>query len=223
MTALGDLQKTLPEEAEREHRTGQTQIVLDGTRYRITLWQGFVDSLFSPINQMESARSMLTKVNFPRESLILAGLLEVAFSFSIRFAFLFVGLLWFGVSLPWTMALAPLAIVILVVLGTTIGLALLPFSLLYQDVHRGLVIACSLWLFVTPVVYPPPTKWPWVLITYANPVTPFLVTASELITTGVLTRPMSFAVATVLVIPCFAGAWVLYRLAIPHMIARISS
>src|ERR1700730_9962537 len=49
----------------------------------ITLWQGFVDSLFSPLQQMDAARSMLTKVNFAREALVIAGLIEVLFTFSI--------------------------------------------------------------------------------------------------------------------------------------------
>jgi lipopolysaccharide transport system permease protein len=189
----------------------------------VTLWQGFVDSLLSPLYQMEMARSMLTKVSFPREALILAGLVEVMFTFAIRLSLLLLGLLWFGVPMHPTILLAPFAILMLVLLGTTLGLLFLPVGLLYEDVHRGLVIACTLWLFVTPVVYPPPTDWPFVLITYANPVTPLLVTGRELLTTGLVSQPMGFAFVGAMTLLAGAAGWVLYRLAIPHLIARISS
>ena len=101
----------------------------------ITLWQGFIDSLFCPIHQMESAGSMLTKVNFARESLIFAGLIEVLFMFSIRLVLLLAGLLWFGVPLQWAILLAPVAIAALMLLGMTLGLLLLPVSMLVENVH----------------------------------------------------------------------------------------
>ncbi|HQX80970.1 MAG TPA: ABC transporter permease [Vicinamibacterales bacterium] len=189
----------------------------------ITLWQGFVDALLSPLQQMESARSMLTKVNFARESLIIAGLVEVLFTFVIRLVLLLGALVWFGVPLAVTSALAPLAILALVLLGTTLGLLLLPLGLLYEDVQRGLIIACSLWIFATPVFYPPPTHWPYTLITYVNPVTPLLVTAREWLTLGVLSQPVAFVLVTGASLIVGAAAWVLYRLAMPHLIARISS
>ena len=146
----------------------------------ITLWQAFVDALLSPLHQMESARSMLTKVNFPRESLIVAGFIELLFTLAIRLGLLIAGLIWFRVPLSATLALAPLPMLSLVLLGLALGLLLLPVSLLYQDIQRAVVILCSLWLFVTPVIYPPPTRWPLALVTYANPVSPLLVTAREL-------------------------------------------
>lgn len=189
----------------------------------ITLWQAFVDALLSPLQQMESARSMLTKVKFARESLIIAGLVEVMFTFVIRLALLLVALFWFGVPLAATSVLAPLAILALVLLGTALGLLLLPLGLLYEDVHRGLIIACSLWIFATPVFYPPPTEWPYTLVMYINPVTPLLITAREWLTTGVLTQPAAFVLVATMALMVAVGAWILYRLAMPHLIARISS
>ncbi len=189
----------------------------------LTMWQGFVDALLSPLQQMEAARSMLTKANFARESLIIAGLVEVAFTFAIRIGLLMVALLWFRVPLAPTLVLAPLAVLALVLLGTTVGLLLLPLSLLYEDIHRGLLVACSLWVFATPVFYPPPSQWPYTLTAYVNPVTPLLTTAREWVTTGVVSHPLGFVLVTAAALVAGIGAWVVYRLAMPHLIARISS
>jgi lipopolysaccharide transport system permease protein len=189
----------------------------------ITLWQGFVDALFSPLQQMNASRGILAKVSFARESLIVAGVIEVLFTLGLRTILLLLGLLWFRVPLPVTALLAPVAMLTLVLLGTTLGVLLLPLGVLYDDVNRGLLIAVSLWLFVTPVVYPPPTTWPLVLVAYLNPVTPLLVTSRELLTTGVVTHPGVFAGVTLLSLVAGLGAWVLYRLSVPHLISRMSS
>ncbi len=45
------------------------------------IWQTFVDALNSPLRTVNAARSMLTRINFPREAILLSGLLQVGFSF----------------------------------------------------------------------------------------------------------------------------------------------
>jgi ABC-type polysaccharide/polyol phosphate export permease len=50
--------------------------------------------LNSPLKQSNAARSMLSKINFPREALILAGLADAAWNLAIRMALL-LPLLWF--------------------------------------------------------------------------------------------------------------------------------
>ncbi len=58
------------------------------------LWQSFLDVLNSPLKQTSAARSMLAKINFPREALLLAGLAETAWNLLIRMLLL-VPVLWF--------------------------------------------------------------------------------------------------------------------------------
>src|SRR5258707_9012729 len=68
---------------------GQTQVpyplfLLSG----LILWQVFTDSINAPLRMFHQSYSILTKVNFPRESLIIAGVGEVLFGFLVRFAFM---------------------------------------------------------------------------------------------------------------------------------------
>ena len=42
--------------------------------FSMTLWQTFVEALNSPIQAVNAAKSMLAKINFPREAIILAKL-----------------------------------------------------------------------------------------------------------------------------------------------------
>ena len=50
----------------------------------IVFWQVFTEALLMPLRMVQQSMSILTKVNFPREALILAGLGEVFFGFLIR-------------------------------------------------------------------------------------------------------------------------------------------
>ncbi len=191
--------------------------------FSMTLWQTFVEALTGPIQAVGSAKAMLARVNFPREALILAKLGEVGFNFGIKLI-LIVGLfLWFHIPVTWSIILAPVALLHLIALGTFIGLLLAPLSVLYQDISMMVTLATSLWLFITPVVYPIPTTGLFSLITKINPVTPLLVTIRELATTGIISDPQGFWIASAISFVGVLIAWIIYRLGMPFVVERISS
>jgi len=187
------------------------------------LWQGFIDALNSPLKLLTQSRSMLAKINFPREALILAGLGEVLFNFIIRLILLLVIFLWFSISLPSTAWLAPFGVLSLLGLGMVIGLLLAPLGMLYQDVERSLNIFVSLWFFLTPVVYDPPSTWPASIVTTLNPVSPLLVATREMLTTGIVTQLNSLLIISGVTWLLLLLGWLLYRLAIPRLIERMGA
>ncbi|XZE51426.1 ABC transporter permease [Planctomycetaceae bacterium SH139] len=189
----------------------------------VLLWEGFAGALNSPLQVIRDAASMLTKINFPREALLIAGFGQVLFNTAVRLLLLAGVFLWYQQSLPWTALLAPLGILSVLMLGFTIGLLLVPVGMLYQDVSRGLVMLTTFWFFLTPVVYPPPTSWPGSLLNWMNPVSPLLLTTREMLTTGDLSRSGDFLIVTCLMLMFLVVAWVSYRLALPHLIARMSA
>ncbi|MGB3653882.1 MAG: ABC transporter permease [Rivularia sp. (in: cyanobacteria)] len=191
--------------------------------FSMTLWQTFVESLQGPIQAVTVAKSMLSRINFPREALILAKLGEVFFNFSIKLI-LIVGLfIWFKIPVTWSLVLAPVALIHLIVLGTFIGLLLAPMGALYQDFSMGITLATSFWLFLTPVVYPIPTDGVFGSIVKLNPVTPLLVTTRELATTGIISNPQGFWITSLIAIIGLLIAWIIYRLAMPYVVERMSS
>lgn len=187
------------------------------------LWQGFVEALNSPLKLLLQSQSMLAKFNFPREALILAGLGEVIFNFVIRLVLLLIVYVWFGVTFPVTVWLAPLGIISLIGLGLMIGLLISPIGILFQDVQRGITLIVSLWLLLTPVVYPPPTQWPASLLVTLNPVSPLLVTTREMLITGRLTQLDGFLIVSGITVLLLLFGWLLYRIAMPRLIERMGS
>jgi lipopolysaccharide transport system permease protein len=191
--------------------------------FSMALWQTFVEALNGPIAAVGQAKSMLTKIKFPYEAIVLAKLGEVFFNFSIK-SILILGLfLWFRIPVTWTVLLAPVGLVHLIMLGTAIGLLLAPIGTLYGDVSKLLSLVIAPWLLLTPVIYPVPKDGWFGAIVNLNPVTPLLVTIRELATTGTVSDPVGFWVASGIALVALLFAWVMYRLAMPFVIERISS
>lgn len=191
--------------------------------FSMTLWQTFTEALNGPPQAITNAKSMLARINFPREALILAKLGEVFFNFGIKLILILGLFIWFQIPVNWSVFLAPVALIHLVLLGTFIGLLLAPIGALYQDFSRALTLITGFWLFLTPVVYPVPSNGVFGSIVKLNPVTPLLVTTRELATTGVISDPLGFWLASLIAILGLLLAWIIYRLAMPFVIERISS
>ncbi len=192
--------------------------VLSGT----VLWQAFLDALNTPLNQLSANRSLLIKVNFPREALVLAGMGEVLFNFCIRLVLLLAAFVWAGVSIPQTIVLVPLGVLALLLLGLSIGLLLVPIGLLYEDVQRAIGIFATAWFLLTPIVYHQSVPWlPGLLA--LNPLTPLLVTTRDWLTTGVLAPSPGAGWVVLVSMAVLAGGWGLFSLAFSHIVPRLGA
>jgi lipopolysaccharide transport system permease protein len=191
--------------------------------FSTALWQTFVEAVSGPVQAVIQAKPMLARVNFPREALILAKLGEVGFNFAIKLILIVALFLWFRVSVSSSVLLAPVALIHLVMLGTLVGVLLAPLGVLYQDVSKGLAMLTSFWLFITPVVYPVPSKGVFGQLVTFNPVTPLLVTTRELATTGIISNPGAFWLVSGLTMLGLLLTWVAFRVAMPYVIERVSA
>ena len=203
---------------------GETDIpypvyVLVGT----ILWQLFVESLNAPLKTVTASKSILVKINFPREALIVSALLLTSFNLSIKLIVLAVIFFIFQVPLTWGMLLAPVAIIMLMLLGIALGLLITPIGMLYTDVTTALPVIASMWFFITPVVYPIPEQYPYSVIAILNPVTPLLVAARDLLTKGEIMNNLSFLLVSLFAIVVLLVGWVIYRISLPIIIERMSA
>jgi lipopolysaccharide transport system permease protein len=186
----------------------------------LVLWQGFADAVQAPLRMVQQSYSILTKVNFPREALILAGVGEVLFTFLIRLGLIVLALFWFDVRVPWTAFWFPLGALLLIGLGISLGLLITPVAALYHDVSQALPLTLYLWMFLTPVIYPAPLGWPGSTLMWLNPVSPLLDTTRAWLLSGAPRYLSAFFVISGLTVFTLLAAWLLYRLALPILIER---
>ena len=188
-----------------------------------TLWQIFSESIAAPLKAVQSGKSMLAKINFPREALIVAAFYEVLFSVAIKSVVILAVMLFFKMPLGLGLLLSIPAVLALILLGLALGLFLTPIGVLYSDIGSALPVVIQFWFFVTPVVYPPPHSYPYSLIATFNPVGTLLVGARDLMTKGTLLDATLFMTISAGALLGLLVAWVIYRIAMPIIIERMSS
>ena len=187
------------------------------------LWQGFAESIASPIRQLQGSTALLTKVSFPSESLLLAGALDIVFQSVVRLVAIAPLLALYGVGWSWTLLLVPVGLLAILGFGWGLGLLLAPFGLLYQDVERTIVVVVAFWFLVSPVAYVQPADGALGTLHRLNPLTSLLSTARDWML-GTRAVPglgwLALLVVDLLMIVCGFG---LYRLALPHLVDRMQS
>jgi lipopolysaccharide transport system permease protein len=188
-----------------------------------TIWQAFVDSLNAPLKSVLAAKQMLARVNLPREAILMSALLQVGFACLVRLTLLAGVLVFFRIAPAPTAFLFPLGIGALIMAGFIIGLFLTPLGLLYTDVQHALPITTTFLMLLTPVVYPPPVAGVAAAIAGLNPLTPLVSATRDWLVLGNSPHwPALALIGAASVISLICG-WVIFRIAMPHIIARLGT
>lgn len=185
------------------------------------LWQTFADAINGPIRQVSQAKSMLTRINFPREALIVAGIGESIFNFLIRVVILAPILIFFKLVPTAALLFLPFSFIVLIILGTMIGLLLTPAAVLYQDIEKGIPLLLPFLMILSGAVVPIPHEGFGRLLASFNPVYPPLETCRALLTGQTPDLWLQTLLVAILSLVLLFIGWVMYRLAMPHLIARL--
>jgi lipopolysaccharide transport system permease protein len=188
-----------------------------------TIWQVFVDALNAPLRAVMQARSMLRRINLPREAILLSALAQVALGLLVRLPLLVGVLTWFRVAPHATALLFPVGILSLMLVGFVIGLLLTPLGIFYSDVQQTLPIATTFLMLLTPVVYPMPRSGFAASVAAFNPLTPLVTATRDWLTVGQADCVLAFFVTTTIAFVSLLAGWVAMRAAMPHLIVRIGS
>ncbi len=186
------------------------------------VWLLFSQGVTKSANSLVAAGAWLTKINFPREVLVISALGQTVFEFLIRIPLLLVIFIWVGFTPKLAILLVPFVLFPLLFLVMGVGFFVALFNAVIRDISGMLGIVMSLGMFVTPVIYPPPTRWPMsFLINCANPVSSFVTATRDLATAGFLTDPMSYFSSVVISTLLFLVGWRLFHLVEPKVAERV--
>ena len=187
------------------------------------LWGIFMDAVNAPLLITTVAKPMLAKINFARESLVLAGIYQTLFNAVIKVALILAALMFMGFHPGLSLLLLPFGILSLVLAGTAIGLVLTPLGVLYTDVGRAMPLLLQFLMYVTPVVFPMP-KAGWTAVLFqVNPLTPLILTARDWITGQATTTLGYFLAVNLVTVALLLVVWAVYRLSMPILIERMSA
>ncbi|MGH8544535.1 MAG: ABC transporter permease [Gammaproteobacteria bacterium] len=183
----------------------------------ICLWQLFSGCLSACTNSLVAGGSLVTKVKFAKEALVIAALGQPIFDFVVRLVPVVVIFIWYGVMPSWSVVFVVPVLLLVIFLALGLGFVLSVANLAIRDTANALGMALSIGLFLTPVLYPPPVRWPFYLINILNPISPLLTASQDLIAHGALTRPDMFAVSCLFSVVVFIGGWRFFHLTMPRI------
>jgi lipopolysaccharide transport system permease protein len=186
-------------------------------------WSLFLDSLNSPLNQLTLNRSMLVRVQFPPEALLLSGVLQVAFTFAIKLALLLVVTAALAAPLQWTAFLVFIPAAAFIAFGIVLGALLAPLGGLYKDVQQGLLAIVVPLMFLTPVIYPPPATGSIATIMHYNPLTPIFGLTRYLLFGDTSVSYTGFALVFGGTIVVAVFVWLVFRIVMPLLIERMDA
>lgn len=128
-------------------------------------WQYFSTAMIASSGSLLRSSAILTKVYFPRLVFPIAGVLPPLVDFALSFATLILLLLVAGIMPNVRWLLLPFLVTLLVLLSLAIGIFVSAISVEYRDISQLLPFATQLWMFASPIMYPPDLvggRWRWV-------------------------------------------------------------
>jgi lipopolysaccharide transport system permease protein len=161
-----------------------------------------------------SSPSLVSKVYFPREILVVSSCLSALVTACLEFSVLVIFSFFLGGTLsPWILLVpAFLAIQFFLVLG--ISLALSSLFVYYRDLQHIWEILLQVGFYAAPIIYPStliPQSSPYYWVILANPMSHFVITYRHLIISGDAPALGSLIGIAFFTSACMLAGWLIFR------------
>jgi lipopolysaccharide transport system permease protein len=187
----------------------------------LTIWQIFAGGLVACSNSIVAGGSMVTKINFPKETLVIAAFGQTIVETLVRLVLVGAVFLFYGLVPPWTALLFPLTLLPLLLFTLGLGFLLSLLNAVFRDVVNVVTILTTFLLLLTPVLYPPPTSGPVFMLSGFNPLVVLVGGPRDLLLTGQLSQPMAFCLSGAGSLLLILFSWHLFHLAEMRIAERV--
>jgi lipopolysaccharide transport system permease protein len=185
------------------------------------IWGVFTSAVNQPLMSFNEGQSVFMKLKVPPEAFILAGMSKIVFELLIRLIVLVPVFIVLKIVPASTFWLFPVGLAGTVLIGAAIGFMMIPLGSLYSDVGRLVTTGMQFGMYITPVVYPPPTSgWASIIVQW-NPVTALVMATRDWLTVGHSSYTVPFVITILLSVVVLFFGIVIFRVVLPHLIERM--
>ena len=189
----------------------------------LTVWQIFSGGLRACSDSIVAGGSMVVKINFPKEALVLSSLGGALIETMVRVALTAFVFAIYKIVPAWTVVLFPFALIPLLLFTLGLGLMLSLLNAVFRDVANIVSLSTTFLLFVTPVLYPEPKAAFFKAFTVFNPLAALVSGPRDLVAKGYLTQSVSYLFYSGLSLAIFLISWRLFHLAEIRIAERIGA
>lgn len=118
-------------------------------------WTFFASALGTAIPSLANNFTLVSRIYFPREVLPLANIVTSLIDFLIASILLVGMLVVYRIEITAYILLVPVLIAVQLTLTVGLGLAGAAANVFYRDVRYVVPLVLQIWLYLSPVIYPP--------------------------------------------------------------------
>jgi len=186
------------------------------------MWSLITDSINKPLGVFNEYTSIISKINIPKESLLLIGFYNILINYGIKLL-LIVFMLFFIQVVPTVSILLFVPISILTIISfMCLGVIFMPFEYMLPDLGKVKNYFLMGLMYLTPVVYANPGSGLLSTIIKWNPLTYIIDGLRNSLTGGFVELSFFFGML-LLTIVLFFIALIVYRITVPIITERIGS
>jgi lipopolysaccharide transport system permease protein len=187
----------------------------------INLWQLFSNGIVIGSGSIVAGGSLIIKINFPKESLVLAAVGQSVFEFIIRLGLVAIVFVGYGVVPSWQTVLLPLVLLPLIAFTLGCSLLLSLLNVVFRDIEKSLGPIITLLLFLTPVMYKTPAEGWLGWINRWSPLVPLINVPRDMVLYGQSPFSLSFVLTSMSAFLFLLVAWWFFHLAEKRIAERV--
>jgi len=186
-------------------------------------WRFFAYTL-SSMKSVTTYASLIRKIYFPRQILVVSSCLSALVSASIEFAILLLIAVILGASItPWIL-LVPAFVLVQFLLVMGFSLALSALYVYFQDLEHIWEVVLQAGFYAAPIIYPStliPQASPYYVVLLANPMSHFIITYRHLIMYGDAPALGSLVGIAFFTVSAYAAGLLIFKRLEPHFAEEI--
>lgn len=195
----------------------------------VTVWGVFTQFVMSAMTSVSGGGSLVSKIYFPREVLVLSGAGGALINSLIRIGVIVLTCALVGFMPAWQAIFAPLLLLPVLALALGLGLFLAPINTMMSDASRAMEFIFQFGMLLAPTVYPTPnlmaaeTTSAQVLywVHSVNPVSHTIYAVLDLVEYGHFTVTPGLIGSTIISFLALALGWRFFHICEPLLAERL--
>ncbi|MFC1711958.1 ABC transporter permease [Patescibacteria group bacterium] len=176
----------------------------------VSIWGIFSNGWLSLTDSITSAEQLVTKINFPKESLVISSYGHVVVDFLIRLLLVLIVFLVYGLRPSLLLSFFPIFILPLILLTLGLGFITSVLNVIVRDTKKIISVGMNFFLFLMPIMYTIPEKGLLSVVNKYNPIYFLINTPRDVIISGNINNPVGFVISAVFSLFIFFIGWYIF-------------
>lgn len=164
----------------------------------MTIWTFLSGTITSSVNSIQLGKSILESSRYPVFAVIMSNFGQMVYELLVRSTFVVTVLLFFRVSVSWTVLLLPLVLIPLVMFSLGAGMILAVLNIILKDINNIVNLVLRYGIFLSSVIFPMTETGVLGYLNKFNPFNTFVVTVRDFIVFGQITAWELYLVTSVM-------------------------